>query len=222
MYHKMAVAASVLAVGVLAITQFPAMAAGAMVKTPVPAVTVPARTHRETAIFAGGCFWGVQGVYSHVKGVVSATSGYTGGSAATAHYERVSTGRTGHAESVEVVFDPTIVSYADLLRIYFSVVADPTEVNRQGPDTGSQYRSALFPQDPAQVRVARAYIRQLEADRVFPRPIATQIEVAKPFYPAEIYHQNFYARHPAYPYILVNDRPKVEGLKLLFPANYRG
>lgn len=222
MYRKIAVAASVLAAGVLAITQFPAMAAGAMVKTPVPAVTVPARTHRETAIFAGGCFWGVQGVYSHVKGVVSATSGYTGGSAATAHYETVSTGRTGHAESVEVVFDPTIVSYADLLRIYFSVVADPTEVNRQGPDTGSQYRSALFPQNAAQARVGRAYIRQLQADRVFRRPIATKIEVAKPFYPAESYHQNFYARHPAYPYILVNDRPKVEGLKLLFPANYRG
>jgi len=222
MYRKLALAAAMLGAGVLAVTQLPAMAAGAMVKTPAPAFTAPAKAHRETAIFAGGCFWGVQGVYSHVKGVISATSGYTGGSAATAHYETVSTGTTGHAESVKVVFDPTIVSYADLLRIYFSVVADPTEVNRQGPDTGPQYRSALFPQNAAQAKVARAYIRQLQAAHVFPRPIATRIEAAKPFYPAESYHQDFYARHPAYPYIVINDRPKVEGLKTLFPADYRG
>jgi peptide-methionine (S)-S-oxide reductase len=222
MYRKLALAAALLGAGVLALTQLPAMAVAAMVKTPAPSLTVSTKAHRETAIFAGGCFWGVQGVYSHVKGVVSATSGYTGGSAASAHYETVSTGTTGHAESVKIVFDPTIVSYADLLRIYFSVVADPTEVNRQGPDTGPQYRSALFPQNAAQAKVARAYIRQLQAAHVFPRPIATRIEAAKPFYPAESYHQDFYARHPADPYIVINDRPKVEGLKTLFPADYRG
>lgn len=222
MYRKLALAAALLGAGVLALTQLPAMAVAAMVKTPAPALTVPAKAHRETAIFAGGCFWGVQGVYSHVKGVISATSGYTGGSAANAHYETVSTGRTGHAESVKVVFDPTVVSYADLLRIYFSVVADPTEVNRQGPDTGPQYRSALFPQNANQAKVARAYIQQLQAAHVFSRPIATRIEAAKPFYPAERYHQDFYARHPAYPYIVINDRPKVEGLKTLFPTDYRG
>jgi peptide-methionine (S)-S-oxide reductase len=221
MYRKLTLAAAMVGAGMLAVTQLPAVAAGAMIRTPAPAVTIPANTHRETAIFAGGCFWGVQGVYSHVKGVISATSGYTGGSAATAHYEVVSTGKTGHAESVKVVFDPTIVSYADLLRIYFSVVADPTEVNRQGPDEGTQYRSALFPQNAAQAKVARAYVRQLETTHVFPRAIATRIEAAKPFYPAESYHQDFYARHPAYPYIVINDRPKVEGLKTLFPADYR-
>ena len=222
MYRKLTLAAAMLGAGVLAVTQLPAVAAGAMIKTPAPTITTPAKTHRETAIFAGGCFWGVQGVYSHVKGVISATSGYTGGSAETAHYATVSTGRTGHAESVKVVFDPTIVSYADLLRIYFSVVADPTEVNRQGPDEGTQYRSALFPQNAAQAKVARAYIGQLEANPVFPRAIATRIETAKPFYPAESYHQDFYARNPTYPYIVINDRPKVVGLKKLFPSDYRG
>jgi peptide-methionine (S)-S-oxide reductase len=222
MYRTLTLAAATLGAGVLAVTQLPAMAAEAMVKMPAPTLTIPVQTHRETAIFAGGCFWGVQGVYSHVKGVLSATSGYTGGSAMTAHYETVATGTTGHAESVKVVFDPTVVSYADLLRIYFSVVADPTEVNRQGPDTGPQYRSALFTQNAAQAKVARAYIRQLQVAHVFSRPIATRIEAAKPFYPAESYHQGFYAKHPAYPYIVINDRPKVEGLKKLFPANYRG
>jgi peptide-methionine (S)-S-oxide reductase len=222
MFRKLTLAAAMLGAGVLAVTQLPAMAAGAVVKTPAPALTAPATAHRETAIFAGGCFWGVQGVYSHVKGVISATSGYTGGTAGTAHYQTVSTGRTGHAESVRVVFDPTIVSYADLLRIYFSVVADPTEVNRQGPDSGPQYRSALFPQNAAQAKVARAYIKQLQAAHVFSRPIVTRIEAAKPFYPAEGHHQNFYARHPTYPYIVINDRPKVEGLKTLFPNTYRG
>lgn len=222
MFRKFALFAAVAGAGVLAVTQLPAVAAEAMVKAPVPAVTTPASSHRETAVFAGGCFWGVQGVYSHVKGVISATSGYTGGSADNAHYETVSTGTTGHAESVKVVFDPTVVSYADLLRIYFSVVADPTEVNRQGPDEGSQYRSALFPQNAAQARVARAYIAQLGAAHVFPRPIATRIEKATPFYPAEAYHQNFYALNPTYPYIVINDRPKVEGLKRLFAADYRG
>lgn len=221
MYRKLTLAAAIAGAGVLAFTQLPAAAAGAIIKTPVPAVTMPAKTHRETAIFAGGCFWGVQGVYSHVKGVINATSGYTGGSAASAHYEIVSTGNTGHAESVKIVFDPTVVSYADLLRIYFSVVADPTQVNRQGPDEGTQYRSTLFPQNAAQAKVAQAYIKQLGAAHVFHRPIATRIESAKPFYPAESYHQNFYARNPTYPYIVINDRPKVDGLKNLFASEYR-
>ncbi|WP_010184659.1 peptide-methionine (S)-S-oxide reductase MsrA [Sphingomonas sp. PAMC 26605] len=177
--------------------------------------------NRETAIFAGGCFWGVEGVFRHVKGVVSATSGYTGGASATAGYELVSTGTTGHAESVKVVFDPRQVNYADLLRVYFSVVADPTEVNRQGPDEGTQYRTALFPLSPAQTKVARAYIAQLGAAHVYPRPIATRLERQQGFFAAEAYHQDFLARNPDYPYILINDRPKVEALKRLFPGSWK-
>jgi peptide-methionine (S)-S-oxide reductase len=193
-----------------------------MMRTPAALIAEPVTGHRETAIFAGGCFWGVQGVFSHVQGVISATSGYTGGGASNAHYETVSTGTTGHAESVEVVFDPARVNYADLLRIYFSVVADPTLVDRQGPDSGTQYRSALFPLTPAQGRVARAYIAQLSAAHVYHRPIATRIEGNHGFYPAEAYHQNFYALNPTYPYIVINDRPKVEALKQLFPTAWKG
>jgi peptide-methionine (S)-S-oxide reductase len=200
----------------------PRVAAEAIVKAPEAAVTAPASGHRETAVFAGGCFWGVEGVFSHVKGVVSATSGYAGGAASTAQYETVSEGMTGHAESVRVVFDPTQVSYAELLRIYFSVVVDPTQVNRQGPDVGTQYRTALFPVSPAQERVARAYIAQLTAAHVYSRPIATRIEMGKSFYPAEAYHQDFMARNPNYPYIVFNDRPKLEALRRLFPVNWRG
>jgi len=196
-------------------------AAEGTVKAPTAAMTEPVAGHRETAVFAGGCFWGVQGVFSHVNGVISATSGYAGGAASTASYETVSSGTTGHAESVRVVFDPAQVNYADLLRIYFSVVADPTQVNRQGPDTGTQYRTALFPVSPAQERVARAYIAQLSAAHVFSRPIATRIEMNRAFYPAEPYHQDFMARNPNYPYIVFNDRPKVEALHKLFPANWK-
>lgn len=191
-------------------------------KVPAAAVSEPIAGHRETAIFAGGCFWGVEGVFSHVKGVISATSGYAGGKAATANYEAVSNGDTGHAESVRVVFDPAQVNYADLLRIYFSVVADPTQVNRQGPDSGTQYRTALFPESAAQARVARAYIAQLAAAHVYARPIATRVEMSKGFYPAEAHHQDFMARNPNYRYIIVNDRPKVEALRRLFPNNWRG
>jgi len=200
----------------------PGGAAEQAIKAPAPIMAAPVAGHRETAVFAGGCFWGVEGVFSHVKGVFSATSGYTGGSAATADYETVSSGTTGHAESVRVVFDPAKVNYADLLRIYFSVVADPTLVNRQGPDSGTQYRSALFPQSAAQAKVARAYIAQLSAAHVFARPIATRIEPNRGFFPAEGYHQDFMARNPTYPYIVVNDRPKVEALKRLFPGNWKG
>jgi peptide-methionine (S)-S-oxide reductase len=200
----------------------PPLAAETIVKAPAPALMEPVTAHRETAIFAGGCFWGVQGVFAHVKGVVTATSGYAGGKAATADYETVSTGTTGHAESVKVVFDPAQVNYADLLRIYFSVVADPTELDRQGPDEGTQYRSALFVQSPDQAKVARAYIAQLGAAHVFARPIVTRIEPGAGFFPAEAYHQNFMARNPAYPYIVINDRPKVDALKRVFPQIYRG
>jgi peptide-methionine (S)-S-oxide reductase len=200
----------------------PSFAAETIVTAPVPAMIVPAAGHRETAVFAGGCFWGVEGVFEHVKGVISATSGYAGGTAATAEYETVSTGTTGHAEAVKVVFDPTQVNYADLLRIYFSVVADPTELNRQGPDTGPQYRTALFPQSPAQAQVARAYLTQLGAAHVFARPIVTRIESNATFFAAEPYHQDFMARNPTYPYIVINDRPKVDALKKVFPQSYRG
>jgi peptide-methionine (S)-S-oxide reductase len=171
----------------------PIRAQEAVVKAPPAATMEPTHAGLETAIFAGGCFWGVEGVFSHVTGVVSATSGYTGGAAATAHYDEVATGETGHAESVKVTFDPRRVNYADLLRIYFSVVADPTLLNRQGPDHGTQYRTALFPLTPAQATVARAYIAQLTNAHVFPRPIATQLERQRGFYPAEAVHQDFMA-----------------------------
>lgn len=197
-------------------------ASAALVTTPRPAVDEPATAHREVAVFAGGCFWGVEGVYRHVRGVTDVTSGYSGGAAATARYALTSTGTTGHAEAVRVTFDPSQVSYGTLLRIYFSVVADPTLKNRQGPDEGPQYRSALFPISPAQAKVARAYIGQLQQGHVFSRPIVTTVEPYKGFYPAEAEHQNFMARNPSYPYIVINDRPKVDALRKQFPAVWRG
>ena len=193
----------------------------ATVMAPKPLVDVPATSHREVAVFAGGCFWGVEGVYEHVRGVIDATSGYSGGSAVTAHYEMTGSGTTGHAEAVRVTFDPTRISYGELLRIYFSVVADPTLKDRQGPDTGPQYRSALFPTSPAQAKVARSYIAQLDKAKLFARPIVTTVEAYKGFYPAEAYHQNFMARNPTYGYIVINDRPKVEALKKQFPSAWR-
>ena len=194
--------------------------ASASAPAPRPVVDIPSSGHRAVAVFAGGCFWGVEGVYSHVKGVLSATSGYTGGSAATATYDQASTGITGHAESVRVIFDPTLVSYGDLLRIYFTVVADPTLKNEQGPDHGTQYRTALFPTSPAQARVAHAYIAQLSTAHRFNRPILTSVEPFRGFFPAEAEHQNFMARNPDYPYIVINDRPKVEALRRQFPTFY--
>ncbi|PXA86023.1 peptide-methionine (S)-S-oxide reductase [Nostoc sp. 3335mG] len=214
-------AAALAAGGALFLGLAPSFASESAVNAPRPALLEPVSGHRETAIFAGGCFWGVQGVFSHVKGVVSATSGYAGGKGGTAQYEDVSTGTTGHAESVKVVFDPAQVNYADLLRIYFSVVADPTRLNAQGPDHGPQYRSALFPQSSAQAKVAQAYIAQLTAAHVYPRPIVTRIETAQGFFPAESYHQDFMAKNPNYPYIVINDRPKVEALKRLFPMSWK-
>ena len=188
---------------------------------PAPTVDEQALGQSETAIFAGGCFWGVQGVFQHVKGVASAVSGYAGGEASTAQYETVSTGETGHAESVRVTFDPHQVSYGKLLQIYFSVVHDPTELNRQGPDEGTQYRSEVFAETPDQARIAKAYIAELNKAHAFDAAIVTKVEPFKGFYPAEGYHQDYLTLHPTQPYIVINDLPKVAALKKLFPNQYR-
>ncbi|WCM52327.1 peptide-methionine (S)-S-oxide reductase MsrA [Pseudomonas sp. WJP1] len=188
---------------------------------PPPALDETTQARSETAVFAGGCFWGVQGVFQHVKGVKNAVSGYAGGKADTAQYERVSSGNTGHAESVEVTFDPSQVSYGTLLQIYFSVAHNPTELNRQGPDTGTQYRSAIFTKSSEQQRVAQAYIAQLDAAHAFDKPIVTKLESFNGFYPAEDEHQDFLTEHPTYPYIVINDLPKVAQLKELYPDRYQ-
>jgi peptide-methionine (S)-S-oxide reductase len=192
------------------------------VAIPAPAVDAPraSMTAKQTAVFSGGCFWGVQAVFQHVKGVISATSGYSGGSAKTAEYERVSTGETGHAESVEIVYDASQVTYGELLRVFFSVAHDPTQLNRQGPDEGTQYRSAIFYNSDEQKHIAEAYIQQLEAGKIFSRRIVTQVVPLQAFYPAEAYHQNYAALHPNQPYIRFNDAPKVEHLKMQFPNLY--
>ena len=179
-----------------------------------------ATAHEETAVFAGGCFWGVQGVFQHVRGVSKAVSGYAGGERDTAHYETVSGGETGHAEAVQVTFDPARVTYGQLLQVYFSVIHDPTELNRQGPDSGTQYRSAVFPMTDMQRRVAQGYIAQLEKAHAFRAPIVTKTETFKAFYPAEFYHQNYLTQHPNSGYIALYDLPKVASLKRLFPNLY--
>jgi peptide-methionine (S)-S-oxide reductase len=186
----------------------------ALASLAVPAGAAPAR---ESAVLAGGCFWGMEGVFEHVKGVTNVVSGYAGGSAADATYDRVSSERTGHAEAVKITYDPAQVSYAQLLKIYFSVAHDPTQVNRQGPDTGPSYRSAIFPQNEAQRKLAASFISQLRARS----KIATRIENG-PFFPAESYHQDFMRRNPNYPYILVNDRPKLAKLKKAYPQYWKG
>jgi peptide-methionine (S)-S-oxide reductase len=212
---------ALLILGALAIRSYPAAAESARA-LPAPAVDVPpGQTSSATVVLAGGCFWGVQGVFQHVKGVTSAVSGYAGGEQRTAQYELVSSGRTGHAESVQVTFDPRQISYGRLLQIFFSVVHDPTELNRQGPDTGTQYRSAIFPATAAQGDVAKAYIAQLDQAHVFKKPIVTKIEPDRTFYPAEAYHQDFLTRHPSYPYIAINDLPKINDLKRVMPDVYR-
>ncbi|CEJ84727.1 peptide methionine sulfoxide reductase msrA [Hyphomicrobium sp. GJ21] len=188
---------------------------------PAPALDEPITAAVETAVFAGGCFWGVQGVFQHVAGVKEAVSGYAGGKGEDATYRVVGTGRTGHAESVRVTFDPKTVSYGRLLQIYFSVAHDPTELNRQGPDRGTQYRSTIFPTSDEQAKVAKAYISQLDTAKVFSKPIATTIEPGRSFYAAEAYHQNFLTLNPSYPYIVINDMPKIENLKRLYPEAYR-
>ena len=191
----------------------------------VPAPTVDEQAGQgatsEVAVLAGGCFWGVQGVFQHVHGVTNAVSGYAGGDKKTAHYEMVGTGATGHAESVRITFDPRKISYGSILQIYFSVVHDPTQLNRQGPDVGTQYRSAIFPTSAEQARLAKAYIAQLNQARVYDAAIATKIEPSREFYPAEDYHQDFLTTHPTYPYIVYNDLPKIEDLKHMFPDLYR-
>ena len=176
---------------------------------------------KQTAVLAGGCFWGVDAVFKHVKGVANVVSGYSGGSASTAQYETVSTGTTGHAESVKITFDPSQVSYSELLRVFFSVATDPTQLNRQGPDEGTQYRSVIFYADEDQMQIALAYIDQLNKARVFSGPIVTQVVPFKAFYPAEEYHQNFLARNPTYPYIVYNDLPKLRELQKQFPDLYK-
>ncbi len=190
---------------------------------PAPAVDEAAMqgTTPEVAVLAGGCFWGVQGVYQHVKGVSNAVSGYAGGESSTAQYEVVGSGTTGHAESVSITFDPSVISYGRILQIYFSVAHDPTQLNRQGPDTGTQYRSTIFPTSPEQAKVAKAYIEQLNQARVFDAAIVTTIEPDRQFYPAEDYHQDFLTLNPLYPYIVINDLPKIENLKTFFPDLYR-
>jgi peptide-methionine (S)-S-oxide reductase len=189
---------------------------------PAPAVDEPAgEGASEVAVLAGGCFWGVQGVFQHVEGVSNAVSGYAGGAEKTASYYTVGTGTTGHAESVRVTFDPHRISYGRILQIYFSVAHDPTQLNHQGPDVGTQYRSAIFPMSTEQARIAKAYIDQLNQARVYDTAIVTKIEPGRTFYPAEDYHQDFMTRNPTYPYIVYNDLPKVENLKRLFPSLYR-
>jgi len=185
---------------------------------PVVDQTKAAEHGKETAVLAGGCFWGVEAVFDHLKGVTDVVSGFSGGEKSTAHYEVVSTGRTGHAESVKITYDPSQITYGELLKVYFAVAHDPTEVNRQGPDTGTQYRSAIFYADEEQKKIAEAYIKQLNEAKVFSRPIATQVVPLKAFYAAESYHQKYLQNHPDQPYIVYNDLPKLAALKKQYPA----
>jgi len=198
---------------------FAKLSAAAALLVVAPANAAAPRT--ETAVLAGGCFWGMEAVFEHVKGVTNVVSGYAGGSARDANYDKVSSESTGHAEAVKITYDPAQISYAQLLQIYFTVAHDPTQVNRQDPDSGPSYRSAIFPQSPQQAAFSRAFIARLNSAHLFKAPIATKIESGG-FYPAEAYHQDFARKNPTYPYIVINDRPKVAALKKKFPAVYRG
>src|ERR1700745_1603090 len=198
----------------------PSRAAEDAVVIPAPAMDAAPATGIQTAVIAGGCFWGVQGVFQHTAGVVNAISGYAGGTKATADYQTVSTGRTGHAESVEIKFDPKKISYGKILQIYFSVAHDPTQLNRQGPDTGTQYRSAIFTTSDEQKKVAEAYIAQLNTAGVYKKTIVTKVGPLQAFFAAEAYHQDYLTLHPSQPYIAYNDIPKVENLKKIFAENY--
>jgi peptide-methionine (S)-S-oxide reductase len=212
---------SVLLLAALAMRIVPA-AAQEGVALPAPAVDLPAsQASSQVMVIAGGCFWGVQGVFQHVKGVSNAVSGYAGGDKSTAIYEVTNSGTTGHAESVQITYDPRQITYAQLLQIFFSVAHDPTQLNHQGPDTGPQYRSTIFAANAEQARVAEAYIAQLDQARAFKKRIVTTIEVGREFFEAEKYHQDFLVRNPRYPYVVYNDLPKIENLKRLFPARYR-
>jgi peptide-methionine (S)-S-oxide reductase len=211
------------AIGALAITAFavaPLRAAEDAVIISAPAIDAQAPDGIQSAVIAGGCFWGVQGVFQHTAGVVNAVSGYAGGSKATASYTMVSTGATGHAEAVEIKYDPKKISYGKILQIFFSVAHDPTQLNRQGPDSGTQYRSAIFTANDEQKKVADAYIAQLNAAKVYKKPIVTKVGPLEAFYPAEAYHQDYLTLHPTQPYIVYNDLPKVENLKKIFAENY--
>ncbi len=211
------------AIGALTIAAFvaaPSRAAEEAVVIPPPVADVSPSDGLQTAVVAGGCFWGVQGVFQHTSGVASAVSGYAGGSKMTASYEQVSTGSTGHAESVQIKYDPKKISYGKILQIFFSVVHDPTQLNRQGPDSGTQYRSAIFTTSDEQKKVADAYIAQLNAAKVYSRPIVTKVGALDGFFPAEAYHQDYLTLHPNQPYIAYNDLPKVENLKKIFAENY--
>jgi peptide-methionine (S)-S-oxide reductase len=228
--HPLRIAAGVV-LGIAAALLIPVLGASLLgsaraaegIALPPPAIDgpAPADGRPQVAVVAGGCFWGVHGVYQHVKGVQRVRSGYAGGDAATARYDMVGTGRTGHAEAVEVVFDPRQISYGRILTVFFSVVHDPTQLNRQGPDTGPEYRSAIFPADAEQKKVAEAYIAQLAAARKFTRPIVTTVEPGRAFYPAEDYHQDYLLRNPRQPYIVINDQPKIEALKRIIPEVWR-
>lgn len=227
--HAVATLALALGGGLVAWKALPARAAsaaGEAVRLPPPQdggapLSGASSAGPDTAVLAGGCFWGVQGVYQHVRGVAGAVSGYAGGEARTANYDAIGSGRTGHAESVRIHYDPRELSFGQLLQIYFSVVHDPTQLNRQGPDVGTQYRSTIFAQNAQQARIAQAYIAQLEQARSFGAPIVTTIERDKPFYEAEAYHQDYMTRNPRQPYIALHDLPKRDNLKRLFPALYR-
>jgi peptide-methionine (S)-S-oxide reductase len=206
-----------------AILQSLGCAGEAPVAIPAPALDNPKTAGAtQTAVLAGGCFWGVQGVFEHVSGVKRVLAGYSGGDKSTAEYETVSAGDTGHAESVQVVFDPQQISYGQILQVFFSVAHDPTQLNRQGPDTGTQYRSVIFYGDDTQKQIARAYIAQLDQARVFRAPIVTRVDPGKGFYPAEAYHQDFLLKNPAHPYIVFNDLPKIRALQSTLPTLYRG
>ena len=205
---------------IAAVVGFSTRAAENAVVLPPPASEASPQGAQKLVV-AGGCFWGVQAVFQHVKGVTSAVSGYAGGPASAANYSAVSGGRTGHAEAVEITYDPSVVSAGTLLRVFFSVAHDPTELDRQGPDVGTQYRSSVFPANSAQSELAQSYVAQLDATKAFPARIVTKIEPQQTFYPAEAYHQDYFARHPSNPYIVFNDAPKLDALKKLYPDLYR-
>jgi peptide-methionine (S)-S-oxide reductase len=214
--------AGVLAASLIIYVGTSARAGEAAVVIPAPAIDNPKTPGpMQTAVLAGGCFWGVQGVYEHVRGVQKVLSGYSGGDKSTAHYEIVSDGRTGHAESVQIVFDPKEISYGEILQIYFSVVHDPTQLNRQGPDIGTQYRSDIFYSNDSQKNIAESYIAQLNKEKVFRRPIATRLDPLKEFYAAEDYHQDYLIHNPNNPYIAINDLPKIDNLQRLFGGIYK-
>lgn len=220
--HKFLIVSAAIILVVAAIAAC-SSATASITAVPDPTLDAPLASAKgeQTAVLAGGCFWGVEAVFEHVKGVTDVKSGYSGGSAATAEYEKVSDGDTGHAESVRITFDPSQISYGKLLKVFFSVAHDPTELNRQGPDTGTQYRSAIFYANDEQKRIAQAYVDQLNRAQVFPRAIVTQVAALKSFHEAEGYHQDYLANHPYEPYIVVNDQPKVENLRKQLPALYK-